>query len=263
MADLPAPDLLAPDLLRWLPASGRAEQLMILLHGHASTAGSMAPLASVLRAAFPQAALLAPEGFEPADRAPESRADRADTQATPAGRPALADTPPARQWFSTTQLDEATRAARVAAVLPRLCDWVRAAQQATGVGPAATALAGFSQGAILALELSALEDGLAGRVLAFGGRYATLPTAAPRETTIHLFHGADDAVIPATHARAALERLGALQGDATLDIAGHTGHVLAPVLIDCALHRLRSHIPHRTWAAAMGAAPPGYRDRLS
>jgi len=92
-------------------------------------------------------------------------------------------------------------------------------------------------------------------VLAFGGCFARLPLQAPRHATLHLFHGGADAVVPAAHAREALEALGALQGDATLDIAQGVGHELHPALIDQALWRLRNHIPARTWAAALGAVP--------
>ncbi len=218
---------------RWAPPAGaRPEQLMILLHGAGGDAGTLAPLAEALHQAFPQALLLALQAAAPFEGAG-----------------------PGRQWFSLQDLTEANRPERVAAVLPAVRQAVQEAQQASGVGPAATALVGFSQGAILALELSALEDGLAGRVLAFAGRYARLPERAPQYTTIHLFHGADDAVIPAVQARAAMQRLGELQGDATIDIASRVGHALPPVLVECALQRLRSHIPHRTWAAALGAVP--------
>ena len=227
---------LLPDTLQWLPAAGRAEQLMILLHGWGASAAAMAPLAMALRAEFPQAALLAPEGFEPVDSA-------------------LAG----RQWFqmngSDGPLTEANRPSRVAAVLPRLAGWVRAAQAATGVGPAATALVGFSQGAVIALELAQWHDGLAGRVLSFSGRYATLPDRALAQTTLHFFHGATDSVIPAAQARLAMERLAALHGDATIDIAAGVGHELPAALVRCAIERLRTHIPHRTWAAALGAVP--------
>jgi len=227
---------LLPDTLQWLPAAGRAEQLMILLHGGGARAADMAPLAALLRAEFAQAALLAPEGFEPVDSG-------------------LAG----RQWFAMTGPDgpvtEANRPARVAAALPRLADWVRAAQVATGVAPAATALVGFSQGAIVALELAQRHDGLAGRVLSFSGRYATLPDRAPVHTTLHFFHGATDTVIPAAQTQLAMDRLTALCGDATADIADGVGHALSPDLVCCAIDRLRTHIPHRTWVAAMGAAP--------
>ncbi len=234
----PMPAPLMSDTLQWLPAAGTPGQLMILLHGRGASAADMVPLALRLRQAFPQAVLLAPEGFAPAA----------------AGQPG-------RQWFGLAGADdpvtEANRPARVAAMLPALADWVRAAQAASGLGEAATALVGFSQGAIVALELVQRHDGIAGRVLAFAGRYATLPEQAPRQTTLHFFHGADDAVIPAAQARAAIERLALLRGDATIDIAQGVGHALPPALIDRAVERLRSHIPQRTWDAALGAAALG------
>ena len=225
--------------IEWLPVAGPPEQLLLLLHGVGADGRSMAPLAQALRAEFPQAAIVAPDAphrFE-------------------AGGAGL-------QWFSVRGIDEANRVPRAATALVPLATWVRATQQRLGVGSAATALVGFSQGAILALELAAAEDGLAGRVLAFAGRYARLPAAAPRHTTLHLFHGGADAVIPVAHARAALEHLAALHGDATIDIAEGVGHELHPVLLRCALQRLRTHIPLRTWQAALGAVPgrPGAED---
>jgi phospholipase/carboxylesterase len=226
---------LLPQTLQWLPAAGPGAQLMILLHGWAGQAADMAPLAQRLRQAFPQAVLLAPEGFESAGSGG------------------------GRQWFGADGADgpvtEANRPARVAAALPPLADWVRAAQAATGLNEAATALVGFSQGAIVALELVQRHDGIAGRVLAFAGRYARLPEQAPRLSTLHFFHGAGDPVIPAAQARLAMERLAVLRGDATIDIADGVGHALSMTLADRAIERLRSHIPQRTWAAALGAVP--------
>jgi phospholipase/carboxylesterase len=134
--------------------------------------------------------------------------------------------------------------------------WVRAQQHRLGVPPPATCLAGFGEGAVLALSLALRHDGLAGRVLSFAGRLGELPAAAPRLTTIHFFHGAADSAVPAQQSRWALEHLGALGGDATLDIASGVGHALHPALLDCALHRLTHHIPHRTGQAALGGLPP-------
>lgn len=214
----------------WLPADGRAEQLILLLHGWGASGASMAPLGAALRKAFPQAAVLAPDAPNPVD------GER-----------------PGRQWYSVQDLDADNWPLRVAAALPVLRAWVQAQQQRVGVGPAATALGGFSQGAVLSLELAARHDGIAGRVLSFGGRYCVMPAVAPRHTTMHLFHGSADKVIPAQGSRDALEHLGALQGDATLDIAEGIGHEVHPALIERALDRLRSHIPLRTWQAALGA----------
>jgi phospholipase/carboxylesterase len=217
------------------PADGRPEQLVLLFHGWAQQAAALAPLADALHREFPQAAVLVPEAPTPAD----------------GGRRG-------RMWYSIEGLqdDPALWPARVATQLDVLAPWVRAQQQRLGVPAPATCLGGFSQGALLSLELVARHDGIAGRVLAFGGRYCTLPPAAPQLTTLHFLHGRDDAIFPVAEAQRALEHLGACQGDATLDIAHGVGHQLHPALIDRALFRLRNHIPQRTWREALGAAPP-------
>lgn len=226
------------DCLEILPPNqGVPPQLMVLLHGVGADAASMLPLARALQHEFPQAALLIPEGFDAFDAGPQGR-----------------------QWFSVSGITEENRPPRVAAARERFVRWLRTAQERLRATPAVTALVGFSQGAILALETAQAEDGLAGRVLAFSGRYAVLPDHAPQLTTLHLLHGGADTVMPARHAREALDRLALLGGDATLDIAENVGHVLHPALIEEAIHRLRSHIPHRTWQAALGAAPRMQRD---
>ena len=216
------------------PVQGRPEQLVLLFHGWAQDAAALAPLADALHREFPQAAVLVPESPTPAD----------------GGRRG-------RMWYSIEGLqDDLSRwPARVAAQVDVLGPWVRAQQQRLGVPAPATCLGGFSQGALLSLELVARHDGIAGRVLAFGGRYCTLPQAAPQLTTLHFLHGQDDTVFPVAEVRRALEHLGAHQGDATVDIAHGVGHQLHPALIDRALFRLRNHIPQRTWREALGAVP--------
>lgn len=233
--------------VEWLPRQGQPEQLILLLHGWGQTGDSLLPLASALRSAFPQAAVLAPSAPQPQDETGPLH--------TEAASPDAGWRQP-RQWYGVQGLTPTNWPARVAGALPPLLQWVQAQQRRLGVAPAATCLGGFSQGAILALALAMQHDGIAGRVLAFGGCLTSPPEAAPRHSTLHLFHGADDEVIPADGSRQALAWLGELQGDATLDIAQGVGHVLHPALVDCALHRLRSHIPLRTWQAALGAAPP-------
>ena len=220
--------------IEWMPAAGEPQQLVLMLHGVGASGAQMASLGQALRGQFPQAALLAPDAPQPFDGGGAGR-----------------------QWFSVQGIDESNREARLAEALPPLWAWVRAQQQRLGVAPPATCIAGFSQGGILALETAARQDGLAGRVLAFGARFGTLPVQPPQLTTIHLFHGGADAVIPVAHARAAMERLGATGGDATCDIAEGIGHEMHAALLRCALHRLTHHIPARTWREALGAVPHG------
>ena len=218
--------------IEWLPAQGTPEQLIVLLHGAGADGMSMAPLAQALRSEFPSAALVAPDAPQAYDGGARGH-----------------------QWFSLTAIDDASRIARVHAVLPALRQWIRATQDRLRVPPVATAIAGFSQGAILGLETALADDGLAGRVLAFSGRFVQPPQAAPLHTTLHLFHGGQDRVIAALHSRAALDWMAAFRGDATLDIAEEVGHEMHPALIQRALFRLRNHIPARTWAQALGAVP--------
>lgn len=219
----------APDSIELLPATGAPTLLFILLHGYGAAPPDLLPLAEVLRAEFPQAAVLLPAGFAPGPFAGGF------------------------EWFSLQGISDANRPARVAAALPALAAYVRAQQARFGIVNPDTALVGFSQGAIMALELSVAHDGLAGRVLAFAGRFATLPDQVPAFTSLHLFHGEADDVVPARHSREAFERLADLQGDVTIDLASGVGHELHPALVARAISRLTTLIPLRTWRRALGA----------
>ncbi len=78
----------------------------------------------------------------------------------------------------------------------------------------------------MALESIKAEPGLASRVIAFNGRYASLPETASTATTIHLIHGGEDPVIDLAHAVAAQEALISAGGDVTLDIVEDLGHAI-------------------------------------
>ncbi len=214
-----------------LPKTMPVKQLFILLHGVGAASSDLLPLANTLQQAFPHAACLLPDGTQPFDGGGSGR-----------------------QWFSITGVTEENRASRVAAAMPALHALVREAQDRFKASPPETALVGFSQGATMALEFSIVHDGGVGRVLAFSGRFATLPDKAPELTTLHLLHGEDDPVIPVEHAHAAYERISNLNGDATLDVAPSVGHELHTTLSDRAINRLQTHIPLRTWKQAMDSA---------
>jgi phospholipase/carboxylesterase len=214
-----------------LPAAGPIRQLFILLHGVGGHASDLLRLADALGAAFPQAVLLLAEAPSPFD-----------------------DGNGGRQWFSIDGVTEDNRAARVAAAMPALHALVRQAQERFKVMQPDTALAGFSQGATMALEYAIAHDGSVGRVLAFSGRFATLPDQAPEFTTLHLLHGKEDRIVPVDHAYAAYERLSQCQGDATLDVASAVGHELHAALVDRAVYRLQTCIPLRTWKLALSSA---------
>jgi phospholipase/carboxylesterase len=214
-----------------LPETMAVKQLFILLHGVGARSSDLLPLASKLRDAFPSAAFLLPDGTFPFDGGGNGR-----------------------QWFSISGVTEENRASRIAEAIPALHALIRHAQDRFKVFQSDTALVGFSQGAIMAMEFSVINDGIVGRVLAFSGRFAKLPEKAPELTTLHLLHGEDDRVIPVEHAYAAYERLMDMNGDATLDVVSSVGHEIHAALTDRAIHRLQTCIPLRSWKQALNSA---------
>ena len=217
--------------LHMLPRDGSASPLYIYLHGRGASGLSMTPVADRFAQAYPNAGHLIPEGFAPHDMGGEGR-----------------------QWFSALGVTEENRRARVIAALPPLVAFIRDAQAHLGVTPVATALVGFSQGAILALHAVQAHSSLVGRVVAIAGRYAELPDAAP-DAVIHLVHGKEDSVVPARHSVEAATRLVALGGDVTADIVPGITHAPHPELVDRALGHLQTFLPRRVWAEAMAEAP--------
>lgn len=217
--------------LHLLPREGAASPLYIYLHGAGSNPLAMTPVAERFARAYPQAAHLIPEGFEPSDCEPEGR-----------------------QWFATLGVDDASRPGIVASALPPLFDLIRDAQAHFNVTPLATALVGFAEGGMLALDAARAEPGLIGRVVVIASRYVTLPDVAPA-AVIHLVHGKEDPEVPARLSVEAANRLIALGGDVTADIVPGIGHEPHPELVDRALDHLQSFLPRRIWQEVLAEAP--------
>ena len=207
-----------------LPATLQPQQLFVLLHDAGGAAADMLALGNVLGEAFPAAAVLLPEGLVGA------HADAADANA--AG------------------LDNA---AALAARVLALADFLRTQQARFGIAEQSSALAGFGAGASLALALTDAHDGLVGRLLGFCGGYQLWPAKAPALTTLHLFHGQLDAVIPVQRSEADYQHLMSLGADATLDLAETLGHELHPALMAQAVTRLQTCVPLRLWKEAEAA----------
>lgn len=189
------------DLLIQRPdAALPAPQLLLLFHGVGSSAEDLRPLGEALATRLPRALIVSV-------RSP----DRSEL-----GQ--------GWQWFSVHGVSEANRPSRVAAALPRFAQAVRAWQQASGAGPAATTLIGFSQGAIMALEATQQPAPMAGRVIAMAGRFAQPPRIAPPQVLLHLLHGEQDRVMPAALAGDAAAQWRVLGGAVTLDLFPGLGH---------------------------------------
>ncbi|KTS18069.1 hydrolase [Pantoea dispersa] len=215
---------------------GNAAQLFLLYHGVNDNPDSMAQIGSWFAQAFPQA------------------------QVVSVGAPYPASAPQGRQWYAEIPEHDRSQQQGVDAVMPSFVESVRHWQQQSGVRPEATALVGFSQGGTMVLEGVKAQPDLAGRVVAFSGRYVTLPEQASTRNTIHLIHGDYDEQVPMQHAEAAMQRLTALGGDVTLDIVDDLPHAIDERSMQLALNHLRYTVPRRYFDEALSGAKPGDDD---
>lgn len=213
-----------------------AKQLLLLFHGVGDNPVSMGEIGSWFAPLFPEALVVSIGGAEPCGPVP------------------------GRQWFSVQDVTEENRQARVDVIMPVFIETVRYWQKQSGVGPEATALIGFSQGAIMSLESIKAEPGLASRVIAFNGRYASLPEIATTATTVHLIHGGEDRVIGLSHAVAAQEALVRAGGDVTLDIVEDLGHAIDDRSMQFALDHLRYTVPKHYFDEALSGGKPNDDD---
>lgn len=179
---------------------GGAKRLHLLFHGVGARPDSMQPLARAIA------------DFEPAAAVVCVRA------------PQRSDVGFGWQWFSVRGITEASRPARVATALPGFVECVRHWQFHFAVPPGACVLTGFSQGALMILEASQVAAGLAGRLVAIGGRFATPPHRAPDGAVVNVLHGEEDPVMACERAVQACEQLLALGVEATLDLFPGLGH---------------------------------------
>lgn len=208
-----------------------AEQFMMLLHGVGASAEHMAPVGRRLATEFPNAFIVS------------------------VGGTAESDLGSGRQWFSVRNITEANRPARVEAAMPRFLDTVAEWQREASVDAEGTALIGFSQGAIMALESTRQNKVPAGRVVSIAGRFAYAPQLPTPRVTIHLLHGKVDPVIPYRHTVTAAQQLVALGADVTADVIPSVGHEINPNVEQFLIERLKGHVPRRLWESAMQQDP--------
>jgi phospholipase/carboxylesterase len=205
-----------------------AQPLVILLHGVGQVPAAMAPLGERIAAALPGARIVALPAALPYDLGQDGRAGL--------------------QWFSVDGITEGNRPGRIQAALGAFTEAIRAVQHAHGAAPQDTVLAGFSQGAIMALA-GCREAWLARHVVAIAGRFAPLPAQWPHPTAVSLVHGSMDGTVPADHSRRAAACLARLGAAVRLDLLPRTVHRLSPALLDAAVRALVDP-PPQTMAAA-------------
>lgn len=210
--------------------AGPSPQLILLFHGVGGTPEAMLPLAQRMAAEWPEAFVVCVQAPLPSDLGQGF------------------------QWFSVQGITDDNRPARVAEAMPLFVETIAHWQRESGVGPEGTALVGFSQGAIMALESTAQPQLLAGRIVALSGRYARAPHQPPAQTTLHLVHGKEDPVIHYGQTVMAAKQLVAQGADLTADVLPFLGHTISAEVQELVIERLRTHLPQHRWQEAMRAA---------
>jgi phospholipase/carboxylesterase len=165
--------------------------MVIFLHGYGSNGEDLMGLAPYWRPAMPQTVFLAPDA----------------PQACPG-------VPGGYQWWALTDLGPQARAAGVRQPAPALNAYIDAQLAHYGLAEDRLALAGFSQGTMVALHVGPRRARPLGGIVGYSGMLAD-PEALVAEVVtkppVLLIHGSADPTLPvaATHqAKAALEALG-------------------------------------------------------
>lgn len=180
--------------------SPRRLDLVLFLHGVGARGLDLLDLSDDWKAALPGVAFAAPDAPFPFDGGPFGR-----------------------QWFSVLGVTPANRGERIAAAVSAFDAVVDLEISRAGTVAERTALVGFSQGSIMALDAIGRGRPFAG-VLAYSGRLVR-PIASGRSATpVRLVHGEADGVIPASESIAAEAALRAAGVAVDLHLRPGLGH---------------------------------------
>jgi len=195
------------------PRSGRpATQAVILLHGYGADGSDLISLGQHWGQLQPDAMFIAPNAPEP-----------------------CAGSPFGFQWFPLNVDRIAGRIEGARNAAPVLKEFLTDLWSQTGITPAQTILAGFSQGAMMSLHVgTAIEQELAG-IIAFSGAFVAadgFPKLA--RPPVALIHGELDQVVDPDLSRQAATELSAADFEVSLHLSPNTAHGIAPDGLDFA-----------------------------
>ncbi|NQV48153.1 MAG: dienelactone hydrolase family protein [Rhodospirillaceae bacterium] len=207
------------------PLEGRKpECLVILLHGANATGSDIIGMAEVLAKKMPRARYIAPTAVH-----------------------SYMDTPTGRQWFELQGQPMEAIIQGLQQAAPPLEDYLQQVVAEHGLGFEDVVIAGFSQGAMLALYTALrLSTPVAG-VVCFSGML--LPADGVDEITarppVCFLHGADDTVIPADRIKQAITTLMAANVRSEYHICKGLGHAINPESVHYATKFMTRALPCR------------------
>lgn len=206
-------------------AKGEATALVVFLHGYGADGADLLGLADVLAPHLPGAVFVAPD-------APERCVGGGFGY----------------QWFPIPWLDGSPQAAADAGLSASAKDlngFLDARMADEGLTPDRLVLIGFSQGAMMSLEIAPRRDLAVAGVVAISGRLLrpeALEAEARVKPPVLLIHGDQDAVVPFTDMAKAGNALVAAGFPTYGHVMEGTGHGIAPDGLGVALQFLKDRL---------------------
>ena len=204
---------------------GEATALVVFLHGYGADGADLLGLADVLEAHLPGVAFAAPD-------APERCLGGGFGY----------------QWFPIPWLDgssEAAAAAGLAAAVVDVNGFLDARLAEEGLTPDRLVLVGFSQGAMMSLEVAPRRPGALAGVVAISGRLLrpeALAAEAVQKPPVLLIHGDQDPVVPFADMGKAGDTLVAAGFPTYGHVMEGTGHGIAPDGLGVALQFMKERL---------------------
>lgn len=197
------------------PRSGRpASQAVILLHGYGADGSDLISLGQHWGQLLPDALFVAPNAPNPCSGSPFGF-----------------------EWFPLNVDRIAGRIEGARQAAPVIREFLTDLWEQTGIPSEQTVLAGFSQGAMMALHVGTVLDQTLAGIIAFSGAFVPaedFDASQRARPPVTLIHGELDQVVDPDLSRQAATQLSASGYDVSLHISPDTAHGIAPEGLDFA-----------------------------
>jgi phospholipase/carboxylesterase len=202
------------------PQNGKAKYLMIFLHGYGSDGNDLIGLSNVFDKTIPQTIYLSPNAPNP----------------TGFG---------GYQWFPISSLSNRELETGTLSIAPYVHHFIDEALAFYDISPENLILAGFSQGAMIAMHIGIERKIVPTAVFAYSGALTAIEGIEKRiqsRPPIFLCHGANDDVVLPQYTIKAAEVLTALGVTVEKHIIAHYPHTIPPEGLVASVKFLNTHI---------------------
>jgi len=203
--------------------SGRADSLVIFVHGYGADGHDLIGLADPLAEHLPNTTFLSPHAPNPCKMSPMGR-----------------------EWFPIPMIDNSSMEQMRAGMhtsVARFNEWMDAEFVAEGITPDRTVLVGFSQGTMMSLHVGPRRTHQLAGIVGFSGRLVEPETLIAETVTkppVLLVHGDMDMVVPPSDMPKAETALVEAGFDVQTHLSRGTAHGIAPDGLGLALQSIQS-----------------------